>query len=87
MKLLIVIAAFVLAGCSTTAPVVMKFPDVPKELLEACPNLKLADNSPKLSAMLTTVTQNYALYKNCQIKQEGWVEWYKSQKQIFESVK
>ena len=87
MKLLIVIAAFALAGCNTTAPVVMKFPDVPKELLESCPNLKLAENSPKLSAMLTTVTQNYALYKNCQIKQEGWVEWYNSQKQIFESVK
>jgi len=87
MKLLIVIAVFALAGCSTTVPVVMKFPDVPKELLEACPNLKLADNSPKLSAMLTTVTQNYVLYKNCQIKQEGWVEWYNSQKQIFESVK
>ena len=49
MKLLIVIAAFALVGCSTTVPVVMKFPDVPKELLEACPNLKLADNSPKPS--------------------------------------
>ena len=87
MKKLFLIAIIALAGCSTTAPIVMKFPEVPEELKQTCPNLKLAESSPKLSDMLRTVTQNYELYKECQIKQEGWLEWYTEQKKIFESVK
>lgn len=87
MKQLVFVAILFLAGCSTTAPVVMKFPEVPAEMLEACPNLKLAEQSPKLSDMLTTVTQNYEQYKECQIKQDSWTEWYSNQKKIFESIK
>lgn len=87
MKPFIFIAILLLVGCGTTVPVVMKFPEVPEELKKTCPDLKLAEPSPRLSDMLKTVTQNYELYKECQIKNETWLEWYNSQQKIFDSIK
>lgn len=79
--------AMALVGCSTTVPVTRNFPDVPVELTTACPDLKLAEPSVNLSALVTTVTQNYELYKQCQIKVNAWTKWHQEQKQIFNSVK
>jgi hypothetical protein len=36
---------------------------------------------------LIVVTNNYTIYHECKIKVETWQQWYKEQKQIFESVK
>lgn len=83
----ILLVVLTLAGCSTTVPVTRKFPEIPTALSTACPDLKQAENSPKLSALVTTVTQNYELYKQCQIKMDTWNEWYQAQKQVFDSVK
>ena len=75
-----------LTGCLTT-PVKRNFPEVPQELMEACPDLKLVEPTEKLSDVLKVVTDNYGQYHECKIKVDTWAEWYKTQKQIFDSVK
>lgn len=85
-KLLLLIPALLLTGCLTT-PVKRNFPEVPQELLEACPDLKTVPETEKLSTVLKVVVDNYGQYHECKIKVDTWVEWYKTQKQIFDSVK
>lgn len=86
-KLLLILPAILLTGCLTTAPVKRNFPEVPTELMEACPDLKQTNDTTKLSEVLKVVTDNYSQYHECQIKVDTWIEWYNSQKQIFETVK
>lgn len=88
MKRLLVIVPlmFLLSGCLVT-PVKRNFPEVPKELMEACPDLKQTEQTEKLSEVIRVVTENYSQYHECRIKVDTWMEWYKTQKQIFESVK
>ena len=76
-----------LTGCSTTVPVTAKFPEVPNELLQRCPALKQLDEAVKLSDVAKNITYNYTLHYECVIKHDAWIEWYQSQKKIFESVK
>ncbi|CAB4125977.1 hypothetical protein UFOVP181_261 [uncultured Caudovirales phage] len=86
-SLLILLTAVVLTGC-VNVPVARHFPEVPAELLVACPDLKLIDpNTTKLSEVVEIVAENYGQYNECQIKVDGWIEWYKTQKDIFDSVK
>jgi hypothetical protein len=85
-KLLLLIPIVLLTGCLTT-PVKRNFPEVPQELMEACPDLKTVQETEKLSEVLKVVTSNYGQYHECRIKVDTWVEWYKTQKQIFDSVK
>ena len=49
MRVNVILLAMVLTGCSTTVPVVAKFPEVPPRLLVKCPNLEKLDEQPKLS--------------------------------------
>jgi hypothetical protein len=63
------------------------FPEVPANLKEACPDLKQTDPTDKLSDVLKVVVDNYGQYHECRIKSDAWIEWYNSQKQIFDSVK
>lgn len=88
MKLILaLLTAVTLVGCST-APVTMKFPSPPDELMKACPDLqKLDPKTTKLSDVLMSVTENYASYHNCKIKVDAWQEWYDANRKIFESVK
>jgi hypothetical protein len=75
-----------LTGCAAT-PVARSFPEAPKELMTSCSDLKQIDsNITKLSEVVLVVTTNYGLYQECQIKSNGWIEWYNSQKKIFDSV-
>lgn len=77
-----------LAGCSTTVPVVMKFPDVPPELAATCPELEQTPpGTTQLSKTLEVVVKNYSKYHECRAKVDAWIEWHKTQKQIYESVK
>ena len=85
-KLLLLIPILMLTGCLVT-PVKRNFPEVPKELMEACPDLKTVPETEKLSEVLKVVTNNYGQYHECRIKVDTWIEWYKTQKDIFESVK
>jgi hypothetical protein len=86
MKRLIVIAVLLIAGCSSV-PVTVKFPDVPKDMLESCPDLKLVPDTNKLSEVLPVVVDNYGQYYTCKDTVDSWIDWYKSQKKIFDSIK
>jgi hypothetical protein len=86
MKLLLIVPVLLLAGCLAT-PVQRSFPEVPEELKVACPDLNLLEPTTKLSEVVSVVTKNYGQYQECQIKVDTWIEWYKTQKEIFESVK
>lgn len=86
-KFLVLIPILLLTACSTVTPVQRKFPEVPAELKESCPDLKLTDNTDKLSDVLKVVVDNYGQYHECRVKTDAWIEWYNSQKQIFDSVK
>lgn len=85
MKLLLISLTLLLTACAV--PVDRKFPDVPAELQQACPDLKLINPTTKLSEVVDIVTTNYGQYKECQVKVDSWIDWYTTQKKIFESVK
>jgi len=84
---LLVATVALLSACSTTVPVTAKFPAVPDMLLEKCPQLKTIDEE-KVSIVdyTKTVTNNYTTYYECAVKNDAWVEWYQTQKIIFEKV-
>lgn len=87
MKYLILISVILLSACSTTVPVVMKFPDAPPSLLELCPPLKTINGENVSIVDITKITTlNYTTYYECAIKVENWVEWHKDQKKIFKGV-
>jgi len=84
-KLLILL---LLAGCSTTVPVARKFPEVPDVLMVPCPPLtQIKEGTAKLSDVIGVVTDNYFEYHKCSDKNDLWMEWFKAQKEIFDSVK
>ena len=85
--LFLLIPLVMLAGCKEEVPVTVKWPDVPKELIEACPDLKQVNqDTTKLSEVVSVVVDNYAQYYECKVKVDNWIEWYKSQKEIFDKV-
>jgi hypothetical protein len=88
MKQLLGLVLLILVSGCTSVPIQPKFPSVPKDLLASCTELKEIDTTTqKLSEVVRVVSQNYGEYQECKIKVDGWVEWYNSQKKIFESVK
>jgi hypothetical protein len=88
MKLHIILLLLIsLTGCSTTVPVVAKFPEVPKVLLTKCPNLQELSTDAKLSDVAKTITVNYSSYYECAVKMDAWIEWYSVQKIIYEGIK
>ena len=77
-----------LTGCATSVPVTMSFPQAPEDLKVACSDIKLLNPATtKLSEVVGVVGENYGQYQECQIKINGWIQWYESQKKIYESVK
>lgn len=87
MKYSLLISALLLSAC-TSVPIVPKFPDVPGELKTSCPDLKLVDPATtKLSDIVNTVADNYKSYYDCKGQVDDWIEWYNTQKKIYESVK
>lgn len=84
---LFIAVACLVTGCSTTVPVTAKFPSVPDVLLEKCPQLKTIEGE-KVSIIdyTKTVTINYTTYYDCAVKTDSWIEWYQTQKIIFEEV-
>ena len=88
MKLYLILLIALLTGCSTTVPVVAKFPEAPQALKETCPTLKkIQGEQVSIVDLHKTVIENYTTYHECVIKVEGWNEWHKKQKEIFESIK
>jgi hypothetical protein len=86
-KLLAFIPVVLLTGCLNT-PVSRHFPAVPEELKTACPSLEQVDPATtKLSEVVRVVTDNYTQYHECRVKVDAWIEWYQTQRAIFDSVK
>jgi hypothetical protein len=87
-KILAIVILLLITACSTTVPVVAKFPEGPgRTAMESCPNLQKLNDDAKLSDVAKTVTLNYTTYYECAVKVDGWKEWYNTQKIIFESIK
>ena len=82
----ILLSLVLLTGCAT-APVVAKFPTPPLLGQTACPQLQTVNDTVKLSELTTTIAQNYSTYYECAVRVDIWQEWYRAQKQIFESIK
>ena len=88
MKNIIAVCAFfALTGCSTVVPVKAKFPDLPERLMVKCPQLEKMSETPTLSDVAKTVTNNYTTYYECAVRHDAFVEWYQVQKKIYESIK
>lgn len=85
-KLIFIAIIFSLIGCSTTVPVVQKFPDPPKYSTR-CPELTKLNPDAKLSDIANNVAINYSAYYECALRNDAWIEWYQIQKRIFEGVK
>jgi len=88
MRYLLLAGVLLLSACSTTVPVIAKFPSVPDILLEKCPQLKTIEGE-KVSIIdyTKTVTINYTTYYDCAVRSDAWIEWYQTQKIIFEGIK
>lgn len=87
-KLLLFCAVSLLGGCSAiTVPVKAKFPDAPPVLMEKCEPLEtITQEQIVFSDFLKTVTKNYTKHHQCAKMVEHWQDWYKQQKEIFESI-
>ena len=81
------LSCLLLTGCSTVVPEVAQFPEPPGEAaLTSCVELQKLESSAKLSDISKTITANYTKYYECSIKNDTWIEWYKTQKRLFEQV-
>lgn len=88
-KILAIFLVLFVTGCANTAPVVIKFPDVPDTLTQPASALTPLDTSKKvqLSDIIENANENAGKYYELREKYNAWIEWYNSQKKIFESVK
>lgn len=85
---ILALAVSSLAGCTSYLPAKPKFPEPIKALTEPCPDLKkIEGDKVAITDFLKTVVENYALYHDCSLKNEGWNKWYQDQKKIYDSVK
>lgn len=88
--LTILIFSLMLSGCALITkflPAKPKWPEAVPELTQPCPELKqIEGDKVAITDLLRTVANNYALYYECSIKNEGWNKWYKEQKEIYDKV-
>lgn len=88
MRNLLLASVLLLTGCATSVPVTMSFPQAPEALSKPCDLLQPLDPSKReLSDLLENTTDNYAKAKECHAKSKAWLEWYETQRKIFEEVK
>lgn len=92
MKILIALGlSMLLSGCAMFTkflPAKPKFPDPIPELTQPCPDLELIKGDQvAITELLKTVVNNYNLYYQCSLKNDGWNEWYKKQKEIYDGIK
>jgi hypothetical protein len=86
-SIVIAFLAVTLTAC-VSVPVQRSFPKVPAELMVSCPPLQVMDpETTRLSDVVQSVVTNYGQYQACDNKVDTWIEWYNTQKTIFDSVK
>ena len=87
MKIIVVLVAALLVGCTTPTPVGHSLPEPPVIIIERCPALKtLKDDETRLSEFVKTVTENYILYHECAAKHDLLVKWYAEQKALHDKL-
>lgn len=89
MKIITLFLSLVLlSGCSMITkylPAKPKFPEPSKILTEPCPDLRqIEGNNVAITELLRLVVENYSLYHECSLKNEGWNDWYKKQKEVYD---
>lgn len=83
----ILILALFLAGCSTAVPVKQKFPEADPFMMEPAPTLTtLPPDTTELDRLIANSADNYGKYRELVKRYELWQEWYKKQKENFESA-
>lgn len=88
MKTILLAAALLLTGCTTTVPVTQRWPDAPGTLVQQpCPPLQPLEPNPQLSRVAETIVQNYTQYYECATKLEAWQRWYREQQTIYKELK
>lgn len=87
-NLLAVLVATLITGC-TTVPVAVKFPEAPTALMVPAGKLAPLDTSKKiqLSDIIDNTNENAGKYYELREKYNAWIEWYTSQKKIYENIK
>lgn len=66
----------------------MSWPEVPANLTEPAENLKpLPEDKKTLTDLLENANENFGSYYTLKEKYNSWIEWYNTQKNIYESVK
>jgi len=91
-KLIFVLLVSSLAGCgmfNRFIPVQQKWPEQKDQtLLQSCPDLKkIEGDQVAITDLLKSIVDNYTLYYQCSLKNEGWNEWYRTQKNLWEKKK
>ena len=86
MKTQTLLLAVFLAGCATQpVPIKQTWPNVDKDNLTACPDLKeVAETNTSLTDLLLVVQDNYGEYYTCKDRVDAWIKWYNEQKKNFE---
>ena len=87
MKYVILTIGLLLSGCTTTAPVKIEFPKVPDTLRNKCAELEKVKEEASISDISKVIVTNYTKYHECSLKNDSWLEWYETQKKIFEGIK
>jgi hypothetical protein len=85
----LIVLSLLMVACGTKpVSVTQKFPDAPPELLKKCEQLKQVETGKvAITDLLKTVVENYALYYECSNRVDGWHDWHRVQKDVFDSVK
>ena len=77
-----------LCGCSKVVHVEITFPKATENLMEPAPVLKpLPPDTTELSALIDNANENYLAYRKLREHYEAWQQWYKEQRDNFDSVK
>jgi hypothetical protein len=87
-RLIIVLMLVSLVGCATKiAPVNLKWPDAPAELLAPAEELTpLTVDQTQLSDLLNNANTNFSKYYILKDRYDAWQSWYNSHKQIYQGA-
>jgi len=81
MRRLLLFLILALGACTSSIPMVQKFPDPPTDLQDPPPLKKVIKGSPT-SEVLRIINYNYGLYKIRATRERAWNAWWKEQATI-----
>ena len=86
---LIIFMVAMLVGCAANrpAPVKLKWPEVPQDMMQPPEELEPLDASKtRLSDLIDNANVNYSKYYLLKDRYEAWQQWYRSQQQIYQGA-